>query len=252
MPPTVSVPSQVRHPSLLQIIRGSKKPENFWLRIYYTAAAFLNWIALRVGWTPNQVTVTSALVNLAGFAYFMTVPTTPRAILWTYIIFSAAYLLDCADGQLAFVGNMRSESGYWLDSSLDIFKSAFVSLIVIKAIYTQGGGDTSTVVRVIPLIVFAAVGHFVNYTVGLHALRFRDFHDGYIEKSFERVLTSRGLKRYVTEATISHLREYANLLLAFALFAIDRQIALVCVFILGLSHWVFAFRRVVLIARRLE
>jgi len=249
MPPTAL--SQSSHPSLLTIIKSSRKPENFWFRVYYTLGSFVVWIGVRVGWTPNQLTVASALVNLIGFVYFTIVPTSRPAIVLTYIIFNIAYVLDWADGQLAFVAKMRSELGQWLDSSLDVFKAAFLSLLLIKTIYAQTG-------RYSPngwfefLVVFAAIGHFVNYALTIHAIHFREPHDGYEQTSFDRLWTGRGLKRYLTETAVSHLREFANLLLTFLLFAVNREAALWCTLVLGTAHWLFALRRVVVIGRRLQ
>ncbi len=239
------------HPSLLTIIKSSKKPENVWFQIYYGAAGFVTWIALRLGWTPNQLTVTGALLNFAALAYFMAASRNVYAIVLTYVLLNIAHVFDCADGQLAFVANMRSERGYWLDSSLDVFKSAFLTLLLIKVIVAYGGGYSFQ--NWLEQVAFcAAVGNLINYAVSVHALRYRETIDGYQKKSFDRVLSSQGLKRYLSEAIISHLREYGNFLLVFVLFAVDRRIALWCVVLLGLSHWVFALRRVVVINRQLN
>ncbi len=140
--------SAVRPLTLREIFQGAKRPENFWFRIYYGLSSFIVWVAVRAGWTPNQLTLTGALLNLSAFTYFLAAPVCPRSIVIAYVLFNVAHVFDCADGQLAFVANKRSELGYWLDSSLDVFKSAYVSVSLIRALLyvdtnygVSGGGS---------------------------------------------------------------------------------------------------------------
>lgn len=233
-------------PSLASIIAASKKPENFWFRVYYGLAAFICWFAIRMRWTPNQLTITGAVLNLIAFIYLMASPVSNTTIVFTYALLNIAHLFDCADGQLAFVANMRSELGYWLDSSLDIFKSIYICLLLIKIIYTQIGYQTTPAVQCLALV--AAAGNPVNYAMSVHAVRFRLRHDGYESTSFDVTLKSRGLKRWLTQLLVSHLREYGNVLLVLVLFATDRNVGLACTIVFGMAHWLFALRRVIVIS----
>lgn len=231
--------------SLLSIMRSAKKPENVWFHIYYTAASFVVWPALQLGWTPNQVTIAAALLNSVGLVYFLSARTDPQSIVTTYIILSFAHVLDCADGLLASVGAMRSERGYWLDSSFDLFKSAYVALLMTKDIYSSGNiGSGQTWIDQVALC--AAMGQFVNYATSLHALRYKQVHDGY--KSASSVASG---GRYVS-AIVRNVREYGNWLSSFAVFAFDRRVALWCVIGLGSAHWMFALRRITTTSRALR
>jgi phosphatidylglycerophosphate synthase len=232
-------------------VKSSKKADNLWFRLYYFAASFVTWIALRFNWTPNQITITGALLNFAGFAYFMLSPVNTRTIVVTYIILNFAHVLDCADGQLAFVANMRSELGYWLDSSLDVFKCAYLCLILTRTIYLHAvPNPIADVFR--SAAVFATIGNLVNYAVSIHALRFREGHDGYAQKSFTKPTGTMAFRNYIMHSMVSHLREYGNFLLSFLAFAADQRFGLCLVIVLGMSHWFFAARRVEVISQRLR
>jgi len=246
MAPVISpVPANTRA-SLLSIMRSAKKPENVWFHIYYTAASFVVWPAIRLGCTPNQVTIAAASLNSIGLVYFMSTHSDAHSIIVTYIVLTIAHILDCADGLLANVGAMRSERGYWLDSLFDLFKSAYVALLMTKAIYMHGSTfpEQSWVNEV---ALCAAMGQFINYATSLHALRYREVHDAYQAVS----LIAGGPRRSYVSILVRNIREYGNWLLSFAMFAVDYRLGLWCVIVLGSAHWIFALRRIAITSRRL-
>jgi phosphatidylglycerophosphate synthase len=233
-------------PSLLEVFRAAKKPENFWFRVYYGLATPIVWFSTRVGWTPNGLTIASAILNLVALIYSLSAPLTPRAILLAALVFALGYVLDCADGQLAFVTNKRSQLGYWLDSSLDILKSAYFALVLIRLAYAHPAQESAWFEH---LVSFAAMGHFVNYSLSLHAHRFRELGDGYSDTNFDRDRKRTGVLQSVIEAIVTHLREYANLIVALSLFALDRRAGMLAVLILGMAHWLFSVNRVAAVGR---
>jgi phosphatidylserine synthase len=80
----------------------------------------LSMFAVRRGWTPNQITVTSlvlALVVSAGFATGW----------WPLMIAGAigiqlSIIIDCSDGEVARYTGVSSQRGAWLDAATDRVK----------------------------------------------------------------------------------------------------------------------------------
>lgn len=84
--------------------------------------------------TPNQVSVISYLIaGLAGVA-FVSCRGYLGLMLATILLY-IAYILDCADGQLARIKNMQSEAGHLLDCLIDAAKALIVVCAVSLRIY---------------------------------------------------------------------------------------------------------------------
>jgi phosphatidylglycerophosphate synthase len=89
-------------------------------------------IAFKAGFTPNQVTIVSALFTFPAIVFIAVFQPT----LWTGVIIALmleiGFALDAADGQLARLRGGGSPAGEWLDHVVDSFKcSAFHVAILI-------------------------------------------------------------------------------------------------------------------------
>lgn len=71
---------------------------------------------------PNHLTILRFLVGL--FACALLALGTAKALLWAGILWVIACVLDRADGELARIGNLRSESGKLLDYYSDMILDA--------------------------------------------------------------------------------------------------------------------------------
>lgn len=78
--------------------------------------------AYRLGMSPNQVTVVSALTTYCGIAIIALVAPGPAMALLVSLLLLVGYALDSADGQLARLTKMGRPSGEWLDHVIDMGK----------------------------------------------------------------------------------------------------------------------------------
>jgi hypothetical protein len=76
--------------------------------------------AVKRGWTPNQITVTSLLLALAVAGFFAT-GWWPLMILGAIGV-QASIIIDCADGEVARYTGVSSQFGAWLDAATDRIK----------------------------------------------------------------------------------------------------------------------------------
>lgn len=116
-------------------------------------------VAHKLGLTPNQVTVISAILTYAAIATLFLSPPTPPTALGVTLGLVLGYALDAADGQLARLRGGGSLAGEWLDHVIDSGKIATLHLGVAVLIYRFY--DVSHTWIALPL-AFGAVGvvHF--------------------------------------------------------------------------------------------
>jgi len=103
--------------------------------------------------TPNQVTLVSMVIAVAGFALLAAVPGTWGLVLGILGI-ELAYIFDCADGQLARVTGRTSPVGGELDFLMDEFKAyLLVAAIATRWHLHDDGGDTAIYVGLGTLVI---------------------------------------------------------------------------------------------------
>ena len=110
--------------------------------------------AHRVGLTPDQVTIVSAVFTFSGIALIALAPPSLAQALAVTVLLVLGYALDAADGQLARLRGGGSLTGEWLDHVIDSFKIATLHLAVLIGIYRFL--DVAPVWLLVP-IVFSAV-----------------------------------------------------------------------------------------------
>ena len=89
-----------------------------------TYSKYLARFAARLGLTPNQVTLISAVVGVLAAAGFAT-GERPGMVAGALLLYFA-FVLDCVDGQLARYTRQFSKLGAWLDSIFDRTKEYVV------------------------------------------------------------------------------------------------------------------------------
>jgi phosphatidylglycerophosphate synthase len=114
--------------------RQSLKPADSYFNIYLArplAAMVVVWLA-KTRITPNQVTLFSVTPMLAGLAAWVLVP--GYWGLWLGVLgVQLAYILDCADGQLARFTGRTSVVGGELDFMVDELKAyALIGALTIR------------------------------------------------------------------------------------------------------------------------
>lgn len=80
----------------------------------------VSMLAVKRGWTPNQITVTSLILALVVSGFFATGR-------WPLMIAGAigvqlSIIIDCADGEVARFTGVSSQFGAWLDAATDRIK----------------------------------------------------------------------------------------------------------------------------------
>lgn len=142
--------------------RRTRKPKDIlWNRLVARPLAAVVIVPLaRVGVTPNQVTLATLPVFLAGAAMLAALPT------WGGLVGGAAvlelsYVLDCADGQLARLKGTSSPVGAHLDFLMDELKAFLLVGAVALRLWmaqraTPGGGTRWLIEGVAGLVIVAS------------------------------------------------------------------------------------------------
>jgi phosphatidylglycerophosphate synthase len=96
---------------------------------------FFAALSFSLGLTPNQVTLVSAAVSLAGIALVALVAPTAVTGIVVAALLVIGFALDSADGQLARLRRSGSAAGEWLDHVVDCVKHVALHLAVLIAFY---------------------------------------------------------------------------------------------------------------------
>jgi phosphatidylglycerophosphate synthase len=121
-----------RLPSAQKSAKGAPAYSRF---VNRRAGGYLAAVAYRLGMTPNQVTLLSAVCTFAGIA---TIALAAPSVLTGILVCAAlvlGYALDSADGQLARLRGGGSSAGEWLDHIIDAGKISSLHLAVLIAAY---------------------------------------------------------------------------------------------------------------------
>lgn len=138
-----------------RIYRQSLKPADSYFNLYLARplAAPLVATLAKTRITPNQVTLLSMVIAVAGFSALAALPGTLGLVLGIIGI-ELAYIFDCADGQLARVTGRTSPVGGELDFLMDEFKAyLLVGAIATRWHLHDGGGDTALYVGIATAII---------------------------------------------------------------------------------------------------
>jgi len=111
----------------LDEIRKHAKPVDFWTVnfSYYFSIRFVSLIR-NTGIIPDMITWSSLFVCLAGVSLMILFPQKYIFGLLASILFQFAYILDCADGQLARLKGQFSFNGWRIDLYVDRIKEFFI------------------------------------------------------------------------------------------------------------------------------
>ena len=97
----------------------------------------LTWVAVKIGATPNQVTIASFAIGL--YAAFLFAQGDFWSIFLGAILLQVSIIVDCVDGELARYTRKFSELGAWLDAITDRVKEYAVFLGLAYGAYVQNG-----------------------------------------------------------------------------------------------------------------
>jgi phosphatidylglycerophosphate synthase len=127
--------------AVVEAYRKTRKPKDIlWNRFVARPLAAVALVPLaRTGVTPNQVTLATLAVFVAG-ALIMALRPGHGALVWGVAILELSYVLDCVDGQLARLKGTSSPVGAHLDFLMDELK-AFVLVAAVAVRLWLGGRE---------------------------------------------------------------------------------------------------------------
>ena len=97
----------------------------------------LTWAAVKVGATPNQVTIASFAIGL--YAAFLFAQGDTWSLIGGAILLQVSIIVDCVDGEIARYTRKFSELGAWLDAITDRVKEYAVFLGLAYGAFIHNG-----------------------------------------------------------------------------------------------------------------
>jgi phosphatidylserine synthase len=119
----------------------------------------LTWVAVKIGATPNQVTIASVAIGL--YAAFLFAQGDFWSILIGAVLLQVSIIVDCVDGELARYTRKFSELGAWLDAITDRVKEYAVFLGLTYGAYVQDGQNLWVLAAV--LMALQTFRHLSDY-----------------------------------------------------------------------------------------
>jgi len=111
--------------------------------------------AFRMGLTPNQATVISAIHTFGGLAVLLFAPLSWWTGVIVALLLALGYAWDSADGQLARLRGGGSLAGEWLDHFVDALKIASMHLVVLLSLW--GHADLATPLWLLVPLLFSVI-----------------------------------------------------------------------------------------------
>ncbi|MEU1471067.1 CDP-alcohol phosphatidyltransferase family protein [Streptomyces sp. NPDC005761] len=132
--------------AVLRELRGAQKPAKgvslYSRYVNRPAGRVFAAVAYRLGMTPNQVTLTSAVFTFAALAAVALVRPAWGLGVLVCLGLAVGFALDSADGQLARLTGRGGLDGEWLDHVVDCAKMILVHTVVLISFYRYFGPDS--------------------------------------------------------------------------------------------------------------
>ena len=119
----------------------------------------LTWVAVKIGATPNQVTIASFAIGL--YAAFLFAQGDTWSLVIGAILLQVSIIVDCVDGELARYTRKFSELGAWLDAITDRVKEYAVFLGLAYGAFVQNGQNLWVLAAV--LMAIQTFRHLSDY-----------------------------------------------------------------------------------------
>lgn len=152
---------------LLRLARATKTDDGAWATLVSRPLSRrLTPLALRLGLSPDQVTLASFALGLGAAACFATGART--GLVTGAVLLQLSLVVDCVDGDVARYRRAFTAAGAWLDASTDRLKefACYAGL----AVGAGGGRDTWLLAGA--MLTVQTVRHTVDYTfTAVHELR---------------------------------------------------------------------------------
>jgi Family of unknown function (DUF5941)/CDP-alcohol phosphatidyltransferase len=129
--------SRVKIPMLRLKLANRANDGFFSVFVLRRFSKLLTWAAVKVGATPNQVTIASFAIGL--YAAFLFAQGDTWSLIGGAILLQVSIIVDCVDGEIARYTRKFSELGAWLDAITDRVKEYAVFLGLAYGAFVQNG-----------------------------------------------------------------------------------------------------------------
>jgi phosphatidylglycerophosphate synthase len=119
----------------------------------------LTWAAVKIGATPNQVTIASFAIGL--YAAFLFAQGDTWSLIGGAILLQVSIIVDCVDGEIARYTRKFSELGAWLDAITDRVKEYAVFLGLAYGAFVNNGQNLWVLAAV--LMAIQTFRHLSDY-----------------------------------------------------------------------------------------
>jgi hypothetical protein len=119
----------------------------------------LTWMAVKIGATPNQVTLASFAIGL--YTAFLFAQGDTWSLIWGAVLLQVSIIVDCVDGEIARYTRKFSKLGAWLDAITDRVKEYAVFLGLAYGAFAQNGQNLWVLAAV--LMAIQTFRHLSDY-----------------------------------------------------------------------------------------
>lgn len=135
---------------------GKTSYTNYMAMVFSNLSLRLSYVLIRTSVTPNQVTLLSTVIGLAGAAMIFSTDYWFRLL--GIVVWFVAYVLDFCDGEIARYRRLQSEFGHWFDMVTDRVKDVGL-FTAITLLAVRRSNSTTTI-----LLGLLALGGTIVYS----------------------------------------------------------------------------------------
>jgi hypothetical protein len=156
---TTKAISKIKTPMLRLQLANRANDGFFSVFFLRRVSKLLTWAAVKVGATPNQVTIASFAIGL--YAAFLFAQGDTWSLIGGAILLQVSIIVDCVDGEIARYTRKFSELGAWLDAITDRVKEYVVFLGLAYGAFVHNGQNLWVLAAV--LMAIQTFRHLSDY-----------------------------------------------------------------------------------------
>jgi phosphatidylglycerophosphate synthase/uncharacterized protein (DUF433 family) len=156
---TTKALSKVKIPMLRLKLANRANDGFFSVFFLRRVSKLLTWAAVKIGATPNQVTIASFAIGL--YAAFLFAQGNTWSLIGGAILLQVSIIVDCVDGEIARYTRKFSELGAWLDAITDRVKEYAVFLGLAYGAFVHNGQNLWVLAAV--LMAIQTFRHLSDY-----------------------------------------------------------------------------------------
>ena len=156
---TTNALSKIKIPMLRLKLANRANDGFFSVFFLRRVSKLLTWAAVKIGATPNQVTIASFAIGL--YAAFLFAQGDTWSLIGGAILLQVSIIVDCVDGEIARYTRKFSELGAWLDAITDRVKEYAVFLGLAYGAFVHNGQNLWVLAAV--LMAIQTFRHLSDY-----------------------------------------------------------------------------------------